>query len=75
MATIEDLTQKSLNEMSIEEGLELIRQIRLSRRTPKISRKKKTSAGTTRASRRKPAAPPALTPELARELLALLEEE
>ena len=40
MATLEDLNYKSLTDMSHDEALELIRQIRLSRRVPvkKISK-------------------------------------
>ena len=73
MATIEDLTQESLNEMSVEEGLELIRQIRLSRRTPKASAKRKAT-GAARSVKRK-ATPPVLSPELAKQLLTLLGED
>ena len=44
MATIEDLDSKPVSEMSTDEALELLRTIRLSRRTQKTSpRKKKAS--------------------------------
>ena len=46
MTTIEDLPQHSITEMSVDEALEALRHIRLSRRTTKVSSKKraKTSA-------------------------------
>ena len=42
MSTIEDLPQKSISEMSTDEAIELLRTIRLSRRTQKVSSKKYT---------------------------------
>lgn len=42
MATIESLGYRSISEMSSAEGLELIMQIRLSRRTPKKELKQST---------------------------------
>lgn len=42
MSTIEDLPQKSVSEMSTDEAIELLRNIRLSRRTQKASSKKYT---------------------------------
>ncbi len=42
MSTIEDLPQKSISEMSTDEAIELLRTIRLSRRTQKASSKKYT---------------------------------
>ena len=46
MATIDDLDYKSITDMNQDEALELIRQIRLSRRTPttKAKSKKKSKA-------------------------------
>lgn len=49
MATIDDLKHKSISEMSTDEALDLIRQIRLSRRVPvkkrsTSSKKKKKKA-------------------------------
>lgn len=43
MSTIEDLQQASFSEMSTDEALELLRQIRLSRRITKKSPKKKST--------------------------------
>ena len=40
MTTIEDLPQKSISEMSIDESLELLRQIRLSRHVKKTTTRK-----------------------------------
>ena len=42
MSTIEDLSQKSISEMSTDEAIELLRTIRLSRRVQKASSKKYT---------------------------------
>ena len=52
MATIEDLPTRSISEMSTDEAIELLRQIRLSRRTMKEStaRKKASTAKTKKAS-------------------------
>jgi len=41
MTTIEDLNYKSISDMSSDEAIELLRQIRLSRRTPIKKPKKK----------------------------------
>lgn len=63
MATIEDLDFKSLTDMSQDEAIEHLRQIRLSRRTPvkKVSTKKA-----------KAKAMPKLSPESAKKLLELI---
>jgi len=42
MSTIEDLPQKSISDMSTDDAIELLRQIRLSRRTQKVSSRKYT---------------------------------
>lgn len=68
MATIDDLDVKAIDELSRDEALELLRQLRLSRRTPKTSAKKKAST----AVKNKQKAMPALSPEQAAELLKLL---
>ena len=47
MATIEDLNYRSLTEMSVDEAIEHLRQIRLSRRTP-TKTVKKTKKSTTK---------------------------
>ena len=64
MTTIEDLPQKSISEMSTEEALELLRTIRLSRRTPKVSSKKR--------SKKQTVVPKKMTPEEARKLLEII---
>jgi len=51
MATVEDLDSKPISEMSTDEALELLRTIRLSRRTQKASPKKKTSRKPTKAKK------------------------
>lgn len=66
MATIEDLSHKSILEMTRDEAIEYIRQVRLSRRTTKATTRK---ASTTKASK-KPI--PKLTKDDAAELLKLL---
>lgn len=43
MTTIDDLPKKSISEMSIQEAHELLRQIRLSRRTPPKRKTKKAT--------------------------------
>lgn len=43
MATIENLGKKSLADLDTDEAIELLRQIRLSRRTQKASTKKKST--------------------------------
>ncbi len=40
MATLEDLNKKSITDMTPDEAIDYLRQIRLSRRTPKASPKK-----------------------------------
>lgn len=66
MATIEDLDQKSISELSTDEALELLRQIRLSRRTIKSSYKRPASK--TKAQK----APAKMSSEQAKKLLELL---
>jgi hypothetical protein len=66
MATIDDLPMQSLTNMSQDEAFELLRQIRLSRRTSK----KKVS--TTRKAKPKALAPSEMSPEQAAKLLKLL---
>ena len=65
MATIEDLSEKSLSEMSVDEAIEHLRQIRLSRRTQKKPTKK--------ASPRKKKKKESLTQKQAQDLLKILE--
>jgi len=71
VATIEDLPNKSITDMSTDEGIELMRQIRLSRRTVKESKKKKASKPKTQAKKK----PPTLSPSEAKKLLAILTAE
>jgi len=66
MATIEDLDSKPISEMSTDEALELLRTIRLSRRTQKASPKKKSSRKSTKAKKE------SLTKVQAKKLLDLL---
>lgn len=68
MATIEDLPSRSITEMSIPEALELLREIRLSRRTPKKTKRK---AAATKAKKKEKQ----LTPEQAMKILELLGED
>lgn len=50
MTTIEDLKYKPINEMTIDESIEQLRQLRLSRRTPvKKVRSKPASRSTTKS--------------------------
>ena len=63
MATIDDLGYRSLTEMSTDEALDLIRQIRLSRRVPVKSKKKST---------KKSKAVPIVDADQAAELLKIL---
>ncbi len=72
MATIEDLDFKSLTEMSHDEAIEHIRQIRLSRRTPVTKPKKETK--TAKATEARKVATKNLSPDLAKELLGMLEK-
>lgn len=65
MANLEDLGYKSLAEMTVDERLELIRQIRLSRRIP-VKKPTKSTA------KRKPKAVPTPTADQAAELLKIL---
>jgi hypothetical protein len=67
MANLKDLVVVSLTEMSVDEGLELIRQTRLSRRIP-VKKPKKT----TKATQKKRKAPPKVSTDQAAELLKLL---
>lgn len=69
---IDDLNTTSIADMSVEEGLELLRQIRLSRRTPKKSSKKKSSSSSSKKAKKQQ---PELTPEQAAKLLELLGED
>ena len=68
MSTIEDLPQKSISEMSTDEAIELLRTIRLSRRTQKISSKKYTKKYT----KKEPKSKKELTKAEAQKLLKLL---
>ena len=68
MSTIEDLPQKSISEMSTDEAIELLRTIRLSRRTQKVSSKKYTKKYTKKEAKVKKE----LTKAEAQKLLKLL---
>jgi hypothetical protein len=68
MSTIEDLSQKSISEMSTDETIELLRAIRLSRRTQKVSSKRYTKKYTKKESKSKKE----LTKAEAQKLLKLL---
>ena len=72
MANIDDLDLTSINDMSRDEALELLRQLRLSRRTSKVPAKK---AAATAVKNKQKKTMPALTPEQAAALLAMLEGE
>ncbi len=70
MSTIDDLSTPALSDMSQEEAFELLRQIRLSRRTSK-----KTSRSPAKAKAKamtKPLTPAEMSPEQAAQLLKLL---
>ena len=67
MSTIDDLDYKSISEISRDEAIELLRQIRLSRRTPAKTAKKKSTPKQKKAS-----SPENLSPEQAAELLKIL---
>jgi topoisomerase IA-like protein len=67
VADLSSLGYKSLSEMTKEEGIELIRQIRMSRRIP-VKKPKKTTTTTTRRKK----ATPKVTTNQAAELLKLL---
>jgi len=69
MATIEDLSNKSISEMTSDEAIEYLRQIRLSRRTPKARTR------TTKTQKRKKATQlPEISADLAKKLLEKLKE-
>lgn len=68
MATIEDLSLKSIADMSADEAIEYLRQIRLSRRVKKTS----TVSETTLKKRSAAKAIPKVTAKDAAELLKLL---
>ena len=65
MATIEDLDHKPISEMSVDEAIEHLRVIRLSRRTKKASTKKSAPKKSTQAKKE-------LTALQAKKLLELL---
>lgn len=66
MADLDSLGYKSLTEMTVDEGIEHIRQIRLSRRIP-VKKPKKTTT-----TKKKAKAPPKVSSNQAAELLKLL---
>jgi hypothetical protein len=68
MADLEDLNYQGLTDLSNDEAIELLRQIRLSRRTPIKQQVKKT----TPKQQRKAKQAPNVTPEQAAELLKIL---
>jgi len=67
MSTLEDLGHESITEMQIDESLELIRQIRLSRRVP--MKKVKT------VRKKSPTPTPTLNSDQAAKLLSILTGE
>jgi len=67
MATIEDLPNTPITDMTTDEAIEHLRQIRLSRRIPK---KKQSKATVIKKAKAK--AVPKVSPEEAKELLKLL---
>ena len=69
MATLDDLDKVSIAEMSSEEAIEYLRQIRLSRRTP-ASKPKTNTARKPRSTNAKVALPN--TPKSAAEMLKIL---
>lgn len=71
MADLESLNYKSITEMSVDESLERIRQLRLSRRTP--DKPRKPSKKLVKKAEKEEALGK-LTPEQAAELLKLLED-
>lgn len=71
MATLEDLNYRSISDMTQDEALEHLRQIRLSRRVPVKKTKKKTSSVTKQKS--KPL--PKLNAEQAKKLLDLIGDD
>ena len=68
MATIEDLGVVSISSMDASQGMDLIKQIRLSRRTVKARAKKKG------AKKAKGSKPPKLSATQAKALLQIIEE-
>ena len=71
MTTIEDLGYKSISDMTIDEAIEHLRQIRLSRRVPvkKVSSKRSSSKPKPKPKLK---STPNLTPEQAKKLLDLI---
>ncbi len=67
MADLNDLGYPSISDMSNDEAIDLLRQIRLSRRTPEKKTTTRTSTKTTRAK-----ATAAVDAELAAKILELL---
>lgn len=70
MANLEDLGFKSLSDVSTDEALELIRQIRLSRR---VNKEKSQAISKTKKPKKAPA--PTVNADQAAELLKLLKGE
>ncbi len=66
MATIENLGKKSLTDLDTDEAIEMLRQIRLSRRTQKKPKKKSAAKKTTKANKKD------LTAAQAKKLLEIL---
>ena len=66
MATIENLGKKSLADLDTDEAIEMLRQIRLSRRTQKKPKKKSAAKKTTKAKKKD------LTAAQAKKLLEIL---
>lgn len=71
MANLDDLGYKSISEMSPDEAIEHIRQLRLSRRVPV----KSTKATKSNKKANKATAPAKLSSTQAADLLKLLEEQ
>lgn len=69
MSDLDDLGFTSISDMSTDEALETLRQIRLSRRTPKKATKKKTSKKVTAKT------VPSVDADAAAELLKILRGE
>lgn len=69
MAELEDLNYNSFIDMSVDEQIEHLRQIRLSRRTPSKKSKAKTATKTKAKSK---TAEPKLTPDQAKKLLDMI---
>ena len=64
MANLDDLGKESITEMSTDDAIELLRQTRLSRRTPVKSTKKSAT--------KKPKKAPDVSPAMAANLLKIL---